>query len=630
MTLTYDTTATATEMAQTMFGAGVTVVSATYSGDTQSSGIYGNGEAGAPDVVPAEAGVILSTGAVSGFSAPNNSPSTSTRTNGVDGDAILDDLAGVPTFDGAILESTFIPTGDTLTMQLTFGSEEYLEWVNAGYNDAVAITVNGELAELSIGDGNISIDNINTDVNRNLFNNNADGSFSTQMDGITNVLNIKAPVVPGAENTIRIAIADAGDDIYDSNLLIVADSIQTALIANDDILMVAARGTTTMNLLGNDTIDGLTGVRITRINDVDVAVGDEITLPTGEVIRLLNEGRIQVSGGDWQTVNTLSYTIAADDGTTDTGFVTITTSPVQGTGGHDKIFVGDRDGDGNVVDGWDGLNDVIHGYGGNDHIRAGGGDDLLFGGNGHDFVDGGWGADEMYGGAGNDVYFIDNIGDTVSEANGNGYDKVRSTISHTLGDGFEELVLLQSGTGTDAIGNEWDNRLVGNGLDNLIQGLGGNDKMFGRLGNDMMEGGAGNDRMDGNGGADTLIGGTGDDKMNGGGGTDTLLGGEGRDILIGGGSHDYFEGGTGNDVLYGDGGADTFVFSAGDGNDVIKDFGFGADTLILQGIAENDLSARAWGSGTRLEFGDDSIVLSQTDFATFDIASIVFEDLSIA
>lgn len=176
-----------------------------------------------------------------------------------------------------------------------------------------------------------------------------------------------------------------------------ADSIQTALIAQDDIVAVAARGTTVVNLLADDTVLGLSDVAVTAINGTAIAVGDTMTLKTGEVLRLMDDGRVEVTGGPGQSANTLSYSIASAGGTTDTGFVTITSSPVDGTDARDKIFVGFTDAQGNIVDGADGLDDVIHAYGGNDHIRAGAGDDLLYGGDGHDFVDGGTGADTIFG-----------------------------------------------------------------------------------------------------------------------------------------------------------------------------------------------------------------------------------------
>ena len=51
-------------------------------------------------------------------------------------------------------------------MQVVFSSEEYLEYVNSGFNDSVGIWVKGVQAELTVGDGSISIDNINTTSNQ--------------------------------------------------------------------------------------------------------------------------------------------------------------------------------------------------------------------------------------------------------------------------------------------------------------------------------------------------------------------------------------------------------------------------------------------------------------------------------
>ena len=48
--LTYDTTASALAMAQTIFGDGVTIVGATYTGDDDASAIYSNGDAISPGV----------------------------------------------------------------------------------------------------------------------------------------------------------------------------------------------------------------------------------------------------------------------------------------------------------------------------------------------------------------------------------------------------------------------------------------------------------------------------------------------------------------------------------------------------------------------------------------------------
>ncbi len=227
--LAIDTSANALAMAEEMFGSGVKVIGATYSGDSASSGVYTDGSATSPGAVPADRGVILSTGHASDITnssgEANQSTKTSTNTNGIDNDSGLTEIAGTKTYDAAILEADFIPVGDTLTMQLVFSSDEYHEWVDKGYNDAVGIWVNGEKQTLAIGDGDISIDNINNHANQNLFIDNSTSAVNSEMDGLTVILTVKADVNPGEINNIRFGIADAGDALYDSNLLIVGDSV---------------------------------------------------------------------------------------------------------------------------------------------------------------------------------------------------------------------------------------------------------------------------------------------------------------------------------------------------------------------------------------------------------------------
>ena len=54
-------------------------------------------------------------------------------------------------------------------MQIVFSSEEYLEYVDSGFNDVVGVFVNGQPAQLTVGTGEISIDNINDQTNSNLY-----------------------------------------------------------------------------------------------------------------------------------------------------------------------------------------------------------------------------------------------------------------------------------------------------------------------------------------------------------------------------------------------------------------------------------------------------------------------------
>ena len=65
--LPIDRGASANEMAQTIFGDGVTVVRASYTGDRDSSGIYTNGDSVTPGVTPGDTGVMFSTGDLRSF-----------------------------------------------------------------------------------------------------------------------------------------------------------------------------------------------------------------------------------------------------------------------------------------------------------------------------------------------------------------------------------------------------------------------------------------------------------------------------------------------------------------------------------------------------------------------------------
>ncbi|MDX5411658.1 MAG: choice-of-anchor L domain-containing protein, partial [Rhodobacterales bacterium] len=170
--LPVNTTATATQMANEIFGDGVTVVSASYTGDARSSGIYSNGDTVSPFVTPGDTGVILSTGraidftnAAGGTSAnptqANLSAQRTTDTAGVNNNAQFNAAAGTSTFDAAWLDVDFIPTGNLMTMQFVFSSEEYPEFANGAYQDFFGVWVNGQQVDLAVGDGDVDPNNLN-------------------------------------------------------------------------------------------------------------------------------------------------------------------------------------------------------------------------------------------------------------------------------------------------------------------------------------------------------------------------------------------------------------------------------------------------------------------------------------
>jgi hypothetical protein len=341
------TNASAMQMAQTIFGEGTTVVSASYSGDNRSSGIYSNGDSVSPGVTPSDTGVMLSTGHLNDFTnspgggwwggsnQANQSGSTSTNTSGVNNDSDFNSLAGTNTYDASILDIDFIPDGDTMSLQFVFSSEEYPEYAGSIFNDIVGVWVNGQLVELSIG-GNTSVGDVNSTSNENLYVDNTGSQYNTEMDGFTVTMTLTMPVIPGEVNSIRIGIADVADTGYDSTLLIAANSAQTALIAGDDIVNVVPDGTATVDVLANDDGPSSGTLIVTHINGIPVTAGDSVTLTTGQVVTLNVDGTLGIDAdSDEESVN-FSYTVSTGPGgtvITDTAYVTINSIPcfVSGT-----------------------------------------------------------------------------------------------------------------------------------------------------------------------------------------------------------------------------------------------------------------------------------------------------------
>lgn len=219
----YDTNASAVEMAETIFGDGVTVVSATYTGDDRSSAIYSGGSSLGLDIL--DTGVILSTGLVTNFTnsgggGTNQYFSTSSNTKGIDNNPLFDALAGTDTYDASWLDVDFIPETEMMTMSFVFTSEDYINLTTSDYLDMIGIWVNGELIETTIGD--ISVTGVNGTTNENLFIDNSGTVYPTEMDGLTVTLSVSFVVNPNEVNSIRIGIADVGNSSNNSTILIMA------------------------------------------------------------------------------------------------------------------------------------------------------------------------------------------------------------------------------------------------------------------------------------------------------------------------------------------------------------------------------------------------------------------------
>ncbi|EGF91483.1 hemolysin-type calcium-binding repeat 2 copies family protein [Asticcacaulis biprosthecium C19] len=196
------------------------------------------------------------------------------------------------------------------------------------------------------------------------------------------------------------------------------------------------------------------------------------------------------------------------------------------------------------------------------------------------------GVNTLYGGAGDDTFYVQTVGDAVSEATGEGNDLVVASVNFSLaGSQIENLTL--TGSALNGTGNGLANTLTGN---------------------------AGNNLLDGGTGVDSLIGGAGDDTyvVNTTGDVVTEIAAEGSDTVLSSATFTLSNEvehltltGTGNTKATGN--ALGNILTGNSGNNTLTGLG-GNDTYYVQNTADNVVEAS--GEGTDIIFSTVSYSLT--------------------
>ncbi|MFN9622281.1 MAG: choice-of-anchor L domain-containing protein, partial [Cyanobacteriota bacterium] len=225
---------TPADLVSALLGSGVSAIDISYTGTDGAAGIFSGGLAAGIGI---DSGIVLSTGNILNAIGPNDLTSTSTAF-GVSGDIDLDDIVGFgSTYDACILEFTFIPSASIVSFSFVFASEEYPEFVGSQFNDVFAFFVNDVNIAIIPGTTTpVSINNVSPVTNSSFYISNELNTADVEFDGFTTVLSaVASSLAPGIPASVKLAIADTSDAIYDSAVFIQAGSF-----ANPTLVTVSA------------------------------------------------------------------------------------------------------------------------------------------------------------------------------------------------------------------------------------------------------------------------------------------------------------------------------------------------------------------------------------------------------
>lgn len=208
---------------------------------------YGTFQATDDSDLGLEKGLLLTTGFVTNAIGPNILNDV-TVAWGTGGDPDLDVLSfPYVTYDACVVELDVFVSGDELSFEYIFASDEYPEFINQAFNDVFAFLISGpgitgdpnlgnqeNIAIIPGTNSEVSINNVNPTNNWEYYRyNGVLGDFSPQLgnsieyDGFTSdylgkkkSLTARRNVEPCNTYHLKLVVADVGDNFFDSGVFI--------------------------------------------------------------------------------------------------------------------------------------------------------------------------------------------------------------------------------------------------------------------------------------------------------------------------------------------------------------------------------------------------------------------------
>ena len=247
-------------IADELFGHHIAVFNMQYTGVNSAIGTFEY----EGDEFGLESGIIMSTGTATSAMGENNTSQATTQ-HYSSGDADLNAMNDLVSFDAAAIEFDFMTSSDELfALEFILASEEYPEFTGSMFSDGFAVFISETETDMDPDideePQNIAlmenIDNVDCDltedaigistitpflnpclyIDNDLYTNNDElvdvydnlEGDDTQYDGFTRPLRLKIPVERYANYRIKIVIADAMDAKFDTAVFIKSGSFQGA------------------------------------------------------------------------------------------------------------------------------------------------------------------------------------------------------------------------------------------------------------------------------------------------------------------------------------------------------------------------------------------------------------------
>ena len=331
--ISVNSNATLAEFQQNITGTGVTIENLSVTSCANEA--YGTYSTSSGSQLNSDHGIIMSTGKATDIQQMNRSKWWSTQLN-TPGNPTLDNYTTASTMDVCYIEFDVTPSGETLSFNYTFASDEYVDYVGSSFNDVFAFLISGpgisgeeNIAVIPNTTTPVSINNVNQNTNSQYFVNNSyyddpnngggmiedSTAFgSIEYDGFTINLIAQKQVQSCQTYHIKWMIGDVGDRFVDSGVLIeglfstnISSVVSTSEVYNtcstDPVTITYTRdGNTSNELAFTPNFSG------SVIKDVDY---DVIGLQNGLVKFDAGSATTQITllAKDSYTINTLDSVI---------------------------------------------------------------------------------------------------------------------------------------------------------------------------------------------------------------------------------------------------------------------------------------------------------------------------------